>query len=73
MHFPIEASILKKACIVQKIQKECCNTSRSIVFCNKEVRSQKSFKDECSFQLKKASWKRHVFLKSDAARLQGIL
>ena len=32
MHVPIEASILKKACTSQKIQKECCNTSRGIVF-----------------------------------------
>ena len=28
MHFPIEASILKKACIFHKIQQQCYNTSR---------------------------------------------
>ena len=72
MHFPLEASILEKACSFQKIQKEWCNTS-SIVFCNEEVLSQQSFKDECSVQLKQPSWKGHIFLKKNAAKLQGTL
>ena len=36
---------LEKAFSAKKIQKECCSTSKSIVFWDKEVLSQKSFND----------------------------
>ena len=71
--FPNWSKHLEKDMYFQKTkQKECCNTSRGIVFCNEEVLSQKNFKNvsDWSSHLEKGMY----FSKGmNAATLQGIL